>query len=53
MLRDENGKEIKLPKVHGNTKVRNPITGQKDRTLSQWKRAGWEAADHLIKAFAK
>jgi hypothetical protein len=45
--------EIKLPKIHGNTKVRNPITGQKDRTLSQWRRAGKESAEKLIKAFGK
>jgi hypothetical protein len=54
MLRDSvTKKEIRLPKVHGNTKVVNPITGTKDRTLSEWRRAGRDAADHLIKAFAK
>ena len=48
-------KEIlsQFPKIHGNTKVRNPITGQKDRTLAQWRQAGWRAADNLIKNFPK
>ncbi|MDO8609369.1 MAG: hypothetical protein Q7R95_02385 [bacterium] len=52
MLRDsETGKEIKLPKIHGNTKVRNIITGKKDRTLAQWRQAGRDAADRLLKVF--
>jgi hypothetical protein len=38
-------------KIHGNTKIRNIITGQKDRTMAQWRRQAEESATRLIKAF--
>jgi hypothetical protein len=37
---------------HGNTKVRNFITGKKDRTLAQWKRQARNSAKRLLKALA-
>lgn len=53
ILRDvQTGKSIQLPKIHGNTKIANVITGQKTMTISQWKKAGSDAADRLIKAFS-
>jgi hypothetical protein len=42
---------IVIPKLHGNTKVRNLITGKKDRTVAQWRRAAKESAQRLIEAF--
>lgn len=51
ILKDiKSGKAVKLPKVHGNTKVRNIITGKRDMTLGQWRRAAQESATHLINA---
>lgn len=41
----------KLPKRHGNTKITNFLTGKKDRTLGQLKRAAKEAAENLLKHF--
>ncbi len=52
ILKDsQTGLPIYLPKVHGNTKIRNLITGEKDRTASQWRKAAEESAKRLIKAF--
>ena len=54
ILRDiHSGKSVKLPKIHGNKKIRNILTGKKDRTMVQWRRAGKESANRLIKAFAE
>jgi hypothetical protein len=52
MLRDaKTGAEIEIPRIHGNTKVRNLLTGQKDRTMAEWRRQIKASADRLIKAF--
>lgn len=54
ILRDiKSGKAVKLPKIHGNKKIRNILTGKKDRTMAQWRRAGKEASERLIKALAE
>jgi len=52
LLRDKNGMPITFPRIHGNTKVRNIITGKKDRNMSQWRRQAKESAERLIKAFS-
>lgn len=49
LINSKTGKEIKLPKIHGNKKIKDPITGT-IRTYADWKRAGEEAAENLIKA---
>jgi hypothetical protein len=46
-------KPIKLPRIHGNTKIRNILTGKKDRTMSQWKRQARESMRSLVEAFSK
>lgn len=51
MLRDsQTGLPIVLPKIHGNKKIRNLLTGKKDRTMGQWRRQAKESAENLIKA---
>lgn len=49
LIDSKTGKEIKLPKIHGNKKMKNPITG-KTMTYSEWRKAGFKSADNLIKA---
>lgn len=50
-LRDShNGLPIRLPKIHGNKKIRNLLTGKKDRTMGQWRRQAKESVENLIKA---
>ena len=41
------------PKIHGNTKVCNPITGRKNRTVSKWRQAGRDDANHLMTTLQK
>jgi hypothetical protein len=43
-------KPIVIEKIHGNTKIRNLITGKKDRTMAQWRRAARESSKRLIQA---
>ena len=52
LIDSQTKKPLKFKRLHGNTKVRNLITGKKDRTAAQWRRMGKESAQRLIKAFA-
>lgn len=42
-------KKLNPEKIHGNTKIPNLLTGECDRTMSQWRKQASESAKHYKK----